>query len=123
MSSGNNIEQTIREAIAYATEHGYTLIHSDWGSIFRECLCPMGCLLLKSSSDKMNHLGMSDSTYEIATLLGVSEDWVSSFIAGYDNAGFHNIQELVPEAKELGQKIFNDYNPQHFDAFLRERCR
>lgn len=115
-------EEIIRSSIEYATkELGFTLVYSDWGNNNLACACPMGCVVVKIDPNTLQNGNYQEEVLAAQTL-GVSTDWIYSFIVGFDNSGHHQLQgQIVPEAKELGQKIFDEFNPTDYFEVMKQK--
>lgn len=109
----DNIKQTIIDSIKWTTENlGFTLIKEDWGTANRKCTCAMGCVLLKNDPKDLVIIEdeKKDNTVKAAEILGVDEDWINSFIEGFDTSG--SVHEAkVPEAWELGAEVSKETSP------------
>lgn len=117
----NDIKQTIIDSINWTRENlGFTLIKEDWGSANRKCTCAMGCVLLKNDpKDLVRIEDERDNAIMAAEILGVEEDWINSFIEGFDTSGdVHSTK--VPEAWELGAEVARDTNPPTLEEVLEE---
>jgi hypothetical protein len=104
-----DIKKKILDAIAQVRVKGYTLVCEDWGDPLHECACPMAAVIHTNQPDKF----MASPTENVVTaakILGVSEDWVDSFIEGYDGYGDPNVAK-VPEACKMGQEIRKETKP------------
>lgn len=103
----NNLKDKIVSYIKRAQEDfGITLVTEDWGSKPTKCACPLGCVLLVNNIDVTDDA--EQNGYEAADLLGVSENWIESFIYGFDADDVHPINQ---EAYQLGIDIRNEFNP------------
>lgn len=117
----DNIKQTIIDSIKWTTENlGFTLIKEDWGTANRKCTCAMGCVLLKNDpKDLVIIEDEKDNTVKAAEILGVDEDWINSFIEGFDTSG--SVHEAkVPEAWELGAEVAKETNPPTMEEALED---
>jgi hypothetical protein len=109
-----HLREKIVNGINYAKEKlGFTLVYEDWGSKQGRCACALGCMLLANDSSLTND--PEDNAVEAAQLLGVSEEWVNSFISGFDNGD--PILEDV-DAYNLGKQLCHELKPIRSDDFL-----
>lgn len=106
----------IKKTILYSIEQtknklGYTLISEDWGSSLDKCTCAMGCVLLADTDENADLLDdPSEAAEAAANILGVKQDWITSFIDGYDGNGTSKGAE-VPEAWLMGQEVAAETKP------------
>lgn len=104
----NDIKKKIVDGINYAREKlNFKLIKEDWGSKEGAVACALGCTLLAND----RHLWQDNERNECEAmkLLGVSEVWVSSFIAGFDTDDRE--ENTLTEPYELGKELSEKYQP------------
>jgi hypothetical protein len=116
MNNNDQLKQKILNSIAIAQQKGYTLVMGDWGSDSSKSACALGCVAVANNIKIADMFGMV-----ITNLLGgVSEDWILSFMDGFDDNGIL-FGSLDPEAWELGAEIREHLKPigyKQFDASL-----
>jgi hypothetical protein len=97
-----------------AVEQGYTIITDGWGKEATKTCCPLRACLI-ANGDKSDSW---DSHYpafvqdKVRKLLGISEQWITSFCAGLSNSYYESIRrEFVVDPKifKLGQDINEHY--------------
>ena len=113
------LEEKISESIEYAKkELGFVLVSEDWGNKSGKCACALGCVLIK------NNVALDSNTNEevAAKLLGVDNEWVQAFIAGFDESPWQfdetstNVKTLR-EANEIGINIRKHFEPMRYDRY------
>lgn len=116
MNNNDQLKQKILNSIAIAQQKGYTLVMGDWGRDSIKSACALGCVAVANNIKIADMFGMV-----ITNLLGgVSEDWILSFMDGFDDNGIL-FGSLDSEAWELGAEIREHLKPigyKQFDASL-----
>lgn len=112
------VEQKIRQAIQKARENGYTLVCEDWGDDIegRKCGCALGCVL---ASEGIPLGKASENFNSVVKILDKDQEWVDSFIAGFDKGYLTWGQEPVDEAYEMGARLGNEMQPMRYHVFLQ----
>ena len=102
----------ILDSIAFVRkELGFTLVSEDWGSATHKCACALSCVLLKDDPKDTVRVESGREAYlKAAELLGTDEDWVDSFIDGFDSNGTA-AGASDDEAWELGFEIAKATKP------------
>lgn len=103
----NELRDKIISNIKSAQEKGITLVTDSWGSKNTKCACPLGCVLIANEQIISND--EEDNAETVAELLDVSEEWVDSFISGFD-ATPSNADTDNDEAWQLGFIIRSETN-------------
>lgn len=109
--SNQSIKKDILTSIKKAQEMGYTLICEDWGNDTNKCACAIGCLFVVEGKNPNE-----GDPYQAANILDVSEDWIASFIDGFDANGIA-IGASNPEAWKLGAEMRKELKPIPLDKF------
>jgi hypothetical protein len=114
-----DVKQTILDAIKYTSrELGWTLISGNWGDVDQKCTDALGCLLIKDNPEDIDiieeHL---ENAEKAAELLEVSEEWIESFLEGYDDVGFASAAK-VPEAWTIGEEIRLETSPFPYEEYI-----
>ena len=112
MKTKKNVKQTILDSIQYVREElGFTLISEDWGSLEHKCACALGCVLVKDDPKDEARLGSASlACAKAANLLGVDENWVDSFIEGFDGNGSSK-EAGVSAAWDMGREVALETKP------------
>lgn len=108
-------KQKIVAAIKSAKTKEFTLISGDWGESDMHCACALGCVLLSEDEDDLTNAKINCE--KTAKILNVSEDWVDSFIDGFDGCGEPKWAS-VEAAWKLGKEIREQHNPIEFEEHL-----
>jgi hypothetical protein len=108
------VRSKIAEGIKIATiKKGFTLVAEDWGMDRFNCSCPLGCILASNdipiSSDEINNM------VAIEHVLGVSQQWMTSFIRGFDDSPPD--PDVIKEAFKLGKEFRDEYKPVNFEVY------
>lgn len=112
------IQKKISDAIAKAQESGFTVICEDWGDSQQKCACPLGCLIVANGVT----LGRPGENFnKAAELLDQDQEWVDSFIAGYDKGFLTYGQEPVVEALEMGKLFRQVLEPLRYHVYLAKK--
>jgi hypothetical protein len=114
------IEEQIRQAIQKAHESGYTLVCEDWGDDIqsKKCGCALGCLLVSEGIK----LGKAGENFNAAVkLLGKDQEWVDSFIAGFDKGFLTYGQEPIKDAYQMGERLRAEMQPMRYHVFLQRK--
>ena len=116
------IKAKILENIRYAQEKmGYTLISDDWGNSEERCADAIACVIrVNDPDDSVVIDGTPEDVEAAATILGVSVDWVESFLDGYDRNGSSKLAS-VPEAWTIGHEVSIECNPMPYMQFICEK--
>jgi hypothetical protein len=105
----NELKNRIVKAIELVTkEMNYELIKKDWGNEDAKCACALGCVLV--ATDQGISPDAENNGYTVGEVLNVTEDWVDSFIAGFDGVE-STMPPVVSSAFQLGQEIATQFNP------------
>lgn len=112
------IQKKISDSIAKAQESGFTLICEDWGDDNQKCACPLGCLIV-SSGTALDKPGKNFT--KASELLEQDQEWIDSFIAGYDRSFLTYGQEPIKEAYDMGQKFRKELDPLRYHVYLAKR--
>jgi hypothetical protein len=108
--NNKKIKEKIISSIGKAEDKGFTLITDDWGSVSAKCACAIGCVLVVEGKP-------INSTITVAAqILGVSDEWITSFTDGFDGNGKAE-GAYDPEAWTLGETVRKETNPIPFDRF------
>lgn len=117
------IKDIIMNSVYYAIhKKDYILLTQSWGNDLEKCACPLGCVLVKHNISLRTDAPVLSSTpnynkIEIMKILGVSLDWIDSFIIGFDDFSNENISNK--EAYELGLLLRRILNPiNYYQNFL-----
>lgn len=81
----------------------FNLIYGSWGDIKLKTCCPLYVPNLYTEQD-------------ITCWWGKSDQWIKSFISGYDNLQ----DSLIKEASNLGMYFRNKYNPKEYYYFIND---
>lgn len=112
-----DIESQIREALDSYVAKGGKLTSGMWGTLFDpmssswfvvkkdEGCCALSTLLLSKQLLPIN-IYTPSHTGTIADFLGVTIQWVDSFIAGWDSAG----ESVDNQAFRLGRDLYREYD-------------
>jgi len=113
-----NAKNKILESVKFVQkELHYTLIYEDWGNSLDKCACPMSCLLIKENVPEA--LATDKKIVKAAEILSVSEEWVDSFIDGWDAEGYGSRDYAKnPDAWTLGQELKHELNPVEYYKFM-----
>lgn len=107
-------KEKILADIAAAKEKGYTLVQEEWGSNMQQCACALGCVNLANGVDPDE-----EEQGGAAAVLGVDQNWINSFIDGFDDNG--NAKGAhVPEAWQLGADIRKETKPITYYEFVNQ---
>lgn len=114
------IKQKILDSIKYVTEElKYTLVSDEWGLPAQKCACALGCVIAKDNEDNLGQTDVINYT-KAKELLGVEEDWLDSFIEGFDGNGTSD-QTKVPGAWEMGREIAKETKPIEYHKWDGEK--
>lgn len=112
------ILEKIQAGIETAKSRGYELVCEDWGDDNQKCACPLGCLIVANDAE----LGKPTENFnKAAELLGLNEQWIDSFIAGFDKGYLTYGEEPIKEAKEMGTKLRAELDPLRYHVYLAKR--
>jgi len=114
-----DIEQTIRQGVEKAKQNGFTLVHQDWGSLTHKCACPMGCVILQADPTNDILEDAPQASIVAATILHVSDAWVDSFTAGFDDEEDTSPTHHIKAAWELGQKFRQEIKPVDYFEYMK----
>lgn len=110
--SSDHIKDIITNAIKYTTNaENFTLVYGSFGSMIEKYADALGCVLIQNGKE-IDEFDADLNTKTIMDILGVDEEWVNSFICGFDAFDF---DASVQEAFDMGQEIRNEFNPIFFD--------
>jgi hypothetical protein len=114
-----DIKQTILDSIKWTTETlGFTLVSEDWGNATHQCTCAMGCVLLKNDpKDVVLIEEERENSKKAAELLGVTEEWIDSFIDGFDGNGTAEMCK-IPESWTMGYAVSKETAPVVYTDYL-----
>lgn len=106
------LKQKILDSIKFAQEElKYTLVSDEWGAKEYKCACALGCVLAQNNPDNLALNGTDKLRITKAEeLLSVSEEWIDSFIEGFDGNGVSDTAK-VPGAWEMGFAIAKETKP------------
>jgi len=110
--NNQQLKAKILADIAAAKEKGYVVVIHDWGSNLHKCACALGCVAVSR--------GLSPEEGDMAEILEVSQEWVSSFIDGFDNNGYA-AGALDPEAWKIGEEVRQETQPIPYDDFMNQK--
>ena len=114
------IQEKIRAGIEKAKSLGYELICEDWGDDNQKCACPLGCLIVANDVK----IGKPNENFnKAAELLGLDQEWVNSFIAGYDKGFLTYGDKPITEAKEMGEWFRKELDPLRYHVYLLKKER
>jgi hypothetical protein len=101
-------KKMILDGIEAAKKLHFTVVDEDWGETDLHCACAIGCLLVANNVDDLSN---ANECFKKATeILNVSDDWVQSFIDGFDDNGVAKIA-TDPEAWTIGHEIRKEVQP------------
>lgn len=110
--SNQSIKKDILASIQKAQQMGYTLICEDWGNNKNKCACAIGCVFVADGREP----DVGDPLVA-ATILDVSEGWVSSFIDGFDNNGTAVVASDA-QAWKIGNELRKELKPIPINEFI-----
>ena len=103
----NQLEEHILSAVLFANERGIEICDADWGGLDEGCLCPLGCIIYMNGKKVFDN--EEENAKLAATILGVSEDWINSFIAGFDL--IDGRYAILQEGWKIGQVVRKKVKP------------
>lgn len=109
--NNTDLKSKILTAIEFAEGKGYTLITDEWGDEKMKCACALGCVAVA------NGLNITEDTTDMSRILEVSDDWIISFVDGFDNNGIAD-GAADPKAWKMGQEIREHTNPMGYITFI-----
>ena len=108
----DQIKEKILASIETAKQKGYTLVSEEFGDESSKCACALGCVAVA------NGFQISENLKDVAGVLQVSDQWINSFIYGFDGIGWASGAE-DPDAWKMGQDIASETKPVSYQQFFR----
>lgn len=106
----NQLYNEIEKAISAAKFQGFTLVYGTWGSYNSGLICPL------SAINPQKIKSFQDASIE----LNLSEEWVESFVNGFDGHGPG--KKIIWEAYWCGKYIREKYNPPaYYDVYYNKK--
>lgn len=97
-----NLVQLLENAIEKSIANGYLLVCGTWGFPYYKFICPL------SAIDPKNITSQNSAV----KYLKVSNEWIESFINGFDGHGSRSSQDL--SAYYLGLYFREKYKPKYY---------
>lgn len=109
--NNKEIKARIINSIAIAEGKGFTLINGEWGSEVRKCACPISCVLVAEGKRITEFAG------DLAQLFSVSENWIISFVDGFDGNGT-SMMAHDSDAWKLGEEIRHSTKAINYEDYI-----
>lgn len=116
------IKDIIMNSVYYVIyKKDYVLLTQSWGNDLEKCACPLGCVLVKNDISLRTDTPLLASTpnynkTEIMKILGVSLEWIDSFIIGFDDLSKESSDK---EAYDLGSLLRRSLNPRYYSQIYK----